>query len=109
MGAGRGFRMVLNAEDRMTTMPHTFHRTIIEIDMGDFHLRRQRFRVDRKTMILRSDRNPSSGQIFDRLISAPMAKLQLCSIPTVGKTEKLVPETNSKDRDLADELLQFQV
>jgi len=109
MGAGRGFRMVLNAEDGMTTMPHPFHRTIIEIDVGDFHVRRQRFRVDRKTMILSSDRNPSSGQIFDRLIPAAMTKLQFCSIPTVGEAEKLVSETNPKDWALANELLQFLV
>jgi len=107
MGAGRGFRMVLDAEDGMTTMSHPFQRPIVEIDMSDFHIPWQRFSVDRKTMVLRGDRNLSGSQIFYRLISPTMTKLQFCSLPTVGEAQKLVPKTNAEDRAPADQTLQL--
>ena len=109
MRTRRGFRVILNAEDGMIAMPHPFHRTIIEIDVSYFYVRRQGFGVDSKTMILRSDRYSPGNQILYRLVSAAVTKLQFRSVSPVGEAEKLVPKANSKDRALADEMLQFLV
>ena len=57
MGPGRGFWMILHTENRQFFMAHSFHRSVIQIDMSDLNIRRQRFRIDRKTMVLRGDRD----------------------------------------------------
>ena len=36
--AGRGFRMILHAEERERAMPHAFIRVVIQVDVRDFHL-----------------------------------------------------------------------
>jgi hypothetical protein len=38
MRAGRGFGMILHAEDRQCFVPHSFDRTVIQIDVGDFNI-----------------------------------------------------------------------
>ena len=66
--------------------------------MRHFDLRRERFRIDRKSVILRRDRYSSGFQIFDRLVAAAMSEFQFESAAAVGKTEHLMPQTNPKDR-----------
>jgi hypothetical protein len=37
MRAGRGFGMILHAEDRQFLVPHSFDRTVVQIDMSHFY------------------------------------------------------------------------
>lgn len=52
MRTRRGFRMILHAENRMIAVAHPFHSMVVQIDVGYFHIRRERIRIDRKTVIL---------------------------------------------------------
>jgi len=72
--AGRGFRMVLHAEDRQVLMAHSLHCAVVQIDVRYFHIRRKRLRIDGEAVILRSDGHFASAQIFYRLIGATMAE-----------------------------------
>ena len=36
--AGRGFRMILHAEDRQFLVPHSFDRAVVQIDVRDFNI-----------------------------------------------------------------------
>ena len=56
MRPGRGLRVILYAENGMTTVPEAFERFVIQIHMGDFELVEiQRIRVDGESMIVRSN------------------------------------------------------
>ena len=87
MGAGRGFRMVLDAEDGMTTMPHPFQRPIVEIDMSDFNFRWQTFGANCKTMVVRRNFDTSSRDFLYGLIAPTMAKHQLERLATEGAAQ----------------------
>ena len=97
---GRGFGMILHAEDRQLAMPHSFDRSVVQIDVRDFDFLRQRFGIDRKTVILRSDRYFPAAQIFHRLIAAAMPEFQFESAAAKREAEHLMPETNAEDRFL---------
>jgi hypothetical protein len=56
--------MILDTEDRQLAVPHPFHRAVVQINMGHFHVVRQRFRIDREAVILRSDCNLARLQIL---------------------------------------------
>jgi len=55
MRAGRGFGMILHAEDRQFSVTHAFHRVVVQIDMAHFNIFGLRPWIDRESMILRSD------------------------------------------------------
>jgi hypothetical protein len=74
MRAGRGFRMVLHAEDRQLLVAHSLHCAVIQIDVRYFHILRKRLRIDGESVILRSDGYFAGLQIFYRLIGAAMAE-----------------------------------
>src|SRR5437899_5620341 len=57
---GRGFRVVLDAENRQLAMPHAFYGAVIQIDVRDLHLFRERFGIDGEAVVLRRDRNLSA-------------------------------------------------
>jgi len=90
--------MILHTKDRQFFMPHSFDRTVVQVDMRHFDLFRQGIRIDREPMILRCDCHFPRSQIFDRLITAPMPKFQFERSSAIGKAEHLMTETNSEDR-----------
>src|ERR1044071_6693592 len=51
------FRMVLHTENRQFLVSHSLDRAVIQIDVCDLYVRRQRVRIDGKSVILRSDRH----------------------------------------------------
>jgi hypothetical protein len=66
--------MILHAEDWQFLVPHSFHGAVIQVQMGHLHFRRKRIGVDRKTVILRSDRDFARLEILDRLVPAAMPR-----------------------------------
>src|SRR6266480_7783843 len=74
--------------------------------MRDFDIRRERVRIDSKTVILRGDRHFAAAQVFHRLIRAAMSKFQLEGRSAEGEAKHLVPETNPEDRLLAHQIAQ---
>src|SRR5580765_6166909 len=98
MGAGRGLRMILHAENRQLAMTHPFDGAVVQVDMRHFHFVRQRLGIDRETMILRRDRDLAGLEVFDRLVSAAMTKLQFEGAPAKSVAEHLMAETDAEDR-----------
>ena len=76
MRTGRGFGMILHAEDRQFVVPHSFHGSVVQIYVRHFHVGRQRLGIDRETVILRRDRHFTVAQILHRLIRAVMPEFQ---------------------------------
>jgi hypothetical protein len=101
--AGRGFGMILHAENRKLFVAHSLDCAVIEIDVCDFDLFWQRFGIDCKPMILRGDCHFARSQIFDRLISTAMAKFKFESPTPIGKAKHLMSQTNAKNRFTADQ------
>src|ERR1051326_2122906 len=44
--AGRGLRVILHAEDRQFLVPHSFDSVVIQVDVTDLDIFRQRFGLD---------------------------------------------------------------
>ena len=72
--------------------------------MRDFDIRGQRFRIHRKAVILRGDRDLARAQILHRLVAAAVSELQLESFSADGVAEHLVPEADAENRRAAHEL-----
>src|SRR5436190_154452 len=73
--------------------------------MRDFHIRGKRLWIDRKTMILRGNRNLAAPQIFYRLVRAAMAELQFEGRSAEGEAENLMSKTNSENRFLIHQIV----
>ncbi len=97
--------MILDAENRVFLVPHSFYRLIVEIDVRDFHGRRQRSRVDRKAMVLRGYRDLTAFQVFDRLIASAVSELKFELFSSICQAEQLVSKTDAKNRAPAKEFL----
>ena len=109
VGAGGGFGVVLDAEDRVGFVAHAFDRLVVEVDVGDFDFGRERIGVDREAVVLRSDGNLSGAEVLDRLVAAAVAEFQFEGAAAVGVGEELVAEADAEDRFFADELAEFAV
>ena len=71
----RRFRMVLYREDRQFFMPQARDSIVVEIDVRDLDVRRQRTAVDREAVVVRRDLDLAGVEVFDRLITAAVAEL----------------------------------
>ena len=79
-------------------MPEAFNRVVVEVDVSDLAIRRQRVGVDGKAVILSGYLDPSGGQIFDRLITAMMAEGQFVGASAKRQAHELMAQTDSKNR-----------
>ena len=73
--------------------------------MSDFHRALERIRVHGETVILGRDLDFSRGHIHHRLVAAVMTEFELEGLAAQGQAHDLVPEADTEDRFLADELL----
>ena len=55
--AGGGFGMVLDAEDWVVAMTQAFDRAVIQVYVGYLDVGWKALRIDRETVVLRSDGN----------------------------------------------------
>ncbi len=78
MRAGAGFGVVLDAEKGQLRVAEAFDGAVVEVDVGNHAaVRFQRFLIDSEAVILARDFDAAGVEIFDRLISAAMAELEL--------------------------------
>ena len=66
--------------------------------MRDLDVGRQRFRIDRKAMILRRDLDLAGLEFLDRVVRAAMPELQLVGIAAHRERQDLVAETDAEHR-----------
>lgn len=69
--------MILHGEDREPPVPQARNRLIIEVDVRDLDLSRQRCGIDGKSVIVRRDLDAAAREILDRLVTAAMAEFEL--------------------------------
>ena len=89
--------MILHAKHGLGLVAQPLDGLVIQINPIHGHLGRQRRRIHRKTMVLGSDLHPTRLQIFHRLISAPMPKLQLEGLATQRLAKNLMTQANPED------------
>ena len=77
MWTGRRFGMILHRKNRQFLVAKARDCVVVEIHMRDLDVRRQTVSIDRKTMVMRRDLDLARGQIFYRLVAAPMPEFQL--------------------------------
>jgi len=90
--------VVLHGEHRQSPVMETFQCTIIQIDVGHFEVVRERFGVDRETMILGRDFDSTGLLIAHRMICAPVPEFEFVGRCPQRQTQKLVPQTDAEDR-----------
>ena len=82
MRPGRGFRVILHAEQRQVPVAQAFQGLIVQIDVRQFDFAlRQRIRIDREVMVVRRDLDLPGLQLLHRMIPAVVPKLQLEVLP----------------------------
>ena len=101
MRPGRGFRMILHAEDRQFLVTHSFDCAVVQVDVGHFNLGGKRPGIDCEAVILSGDCHFAGAQIFDRLIRAAVAKFQFECRSAEREPENLVTKTDPEDRFFA--------
>ena len=85
VGPWRGLGVILDGKDGKFLMPHPFERSVIEVQLCDFDLIGiERVGIDRESMILRGDHDPTGLEVLDRLIGPPMAEFQFERPSTKG-------------------------
>src|SRR5439155_20978977 len=104
MRAGRGFGMILYAEDRQVVVLHSLHGAVVQIYMRHFYVGGQRAGIDCEPVILRRDRHLTAVQIFYGLVRAVMPKFQFVSRSAERESKNLMAETNPENRLLAHQL-----
>src|SRR5665811_1428008 len=103
--AGRGFGMVLHAEDRLAAVAEAFERPIVQIDVGDFDLAQvERIRVHGEAVIVRGDLHASGELIAHRMVGAAMSEFELVGLAAEGEAEQLVAQADAEDGLASDEL-----
>jgi hypothetical protein len=107
--AGGGLRVILNAQHRGLSVAHAFDGAIIEVDVGDLNIARKARWIDRKTVILAGDGHLAVAQVFDGLVAAAMAELELEGLASVGMSEDLMSQTDGKNGLHSNQLLHLLV
>ena len=79
-------------------MAQPFDGTVIEIEVRDLDVGRQRLRIDRKPVVLRSDLDLAGLELLDRMVGAAMPELQLVGISTHRERQDLVAKTDAEYR-----------
>ena len=59
--AGRGFGVVLHAEDRLAAVAEAFERLVVQVDVRDFDVVQvERIGIDREAVVVRGDLDPAA-------------------------------------------------
>ena len=97
---GRGFGMILHAEDRPVFNAQAAIRAIKKADMSFLQMIGQAVALDGPAMIHRDDFHLTGQQIFNRMISAMMSLVHFFSLRSERQSQHLMAEADSKNRDV---------
>ena len=76
MGTGGGLGVVLHGENGKGTMPHTFKRLIVQVDMCDLDIRIfDRINIDTETVVLSCNLNLPSQEILYGMVRSTVTEL----------------------------------
>lgn len=100
MRTRRSLRVVLDTEDRAIFEPESRKGSIIEVNVGWLAPHSfERFWIYSKAVILAGDLNSAIELVQNRLIDPTVAELEFEGLGPDGKSEKLVPQANTKGWD----------
>ena len=89
--------MILYGEDWLVLQAQTFHRVIIQINLGDDRARRfQLFTSRSETVVLCGDRNFTGLKVLDRLIASAVAEFKLKGLRTDRMRNDLMAEADTE-------------
>ena len=91
--------MILNTENGFRSMAKPFHGLIIQVSAVDAHLRRKLIRINGEPVVLCRDLDPSRLVVLDRLITAPMTKLELECLCPEGLPKQLMTQADAENRN----------
>jgi len=94
MGAGTGFRVMLNRYDGFCLMPESFQGLVVKVDVGLFQ-KIQLVDVDAETVVLSGNFNFSGCQVLDRVIGPVVTEFKLKAFGPHGQSKELVAQTYS--------------
>ena len=101
MRAGRGFGVVLDAEDRQPLVAHAFEGLVVEVDVAGLDVGGKRGGIDGEAVVLGGDLDLARSLVADRLVGAAVAELELERLAAEGLAQELVAQADAEDRDTA--------
>src|ERR1700675_3556707 len=105
VGAGGSFRMILHREDREARMSHPLYGSVIEVDVCELDVFvRDAGNVHGKAVVLRGDLDLPGCQVFDGLVAAMVAKLELEGLAPKSEAQDLMSKADAEDRFGSDQL-----
>src|SRR5438309_840265 len=90
--------MVLDAEDRQSTMAEPFERLVVQVDVAGLDVGRQGGGVDGEPVVLRRDLDLAGALVADRMVGTAVAELQLERPGPERLAEQLVAQADAEDR-----------
>src|SRR5437667_10372423 len=99
--SGRGFRMILDTENRPGLVAHSLDGLIVEIEAIHRHIGGKRAGINGEAVILSRDFHLAGLQILDRLVRAAMAEFQFEGLAAKCLAKNLVAQANSENRNAA--------
>lgn len=78
-------------------MPQSCYRIVVEVDVRDLDLGRQRIGIDRESVIMRCDLDLARREVLDGLIAAAMTEFKFISRPPERLAQKLVTQADAED------------
>src|SRR5262245_10138898 len=96
VGARACLRVVLDGQDGVTPVAKPFYGSVVQVDLGNLQIRRERVRIHGVTMVLSGDDHLASRKVFHRLVATAVAKFELERLGTQGEAEYLMPQADSE-------------
>ena len=96
--ARRRLGVILHAEHRLGLVAQPLDGAVVEVDVGDLHVRRQRRRIDGEAVVLRGDLDLAGLELLDRVVGAAVAELQLVGLAAHRQRQDLVAEADAEHR-----------
>ena len=109
MGAGGGFGVVLDGEDGIPRGADAFDGMVVEVKVGDFDVGGEAVGVNGEAVVLAGDGDGAVAEVFDGVVPAAVAELELVGLSAEGVGEDLGAETDAEDGEAAEELLDLGV
>ena len=71
--------MILHAEHRALCVPQSFNSSVVQVQVSDLNVLGKRRGLHREPVILTRDLDLASADLLDRMVPAPMSKLEFVS------------------------------
>src|SRR5690242_6032008 len=95
--------MILHREKSLARSAQTLHRPIVKIDVRQLGPAADGIRVDRESMVLRGDLNPTRSHVHHGMVRTVMAEAEFVSFAAKGEPDDLMAEADAENRFLPEQ------